>query len=195
MTAPDDAKWRGRRQLVLIGSIFIVPVLTVIVLYHSLDWRPVVNSQGTLIEPPPRLTAAGLRLPNGDAAPADAFEGLWSVIRPVAGACGSGERELMEELARVRLALGKDADRLRRVVVHAGACDRVALEDDESDLRVYSAGGDAAFLAQFPPAVDGSAGIYMADPHGNLILSYPAAGSARGLLKDLERLLRLSSIG
>jgi hypothetical protein len=33
------------------------------------------------------------------------------------------------------------------------------------------------------------------DPHGNLMMSYPATGSARGLLKDLERLLRLSNIG
>ncbi len=195
MTSPDDAKRRGRRQLLLIGSIFIVPVLTAVVLYHSLDWRPVVNSQGTLIEPPRPLTAAGLRLANGDAAPADALDGFWSVIRPVTGACGTRERELMDELARVRLALGKDAGRLRRIVVHDGACSPMALEDAESDLRVYSAAGDAGFLAQFPPAVDGSSGIYMADPHGNLILSYPAAGSARGLLKDLERLLRLSSIG
>jgi len=28
-----------------------------------------------------------------------------------------------------------------------------------------------------------------------LMMSYPATGAARGLLKDLERLLRLSSIG
>ncbi|MND02408.1 hypothetical protein D3C83_217840 [compost metagenome] len=54
---------------------------------------------------------------------------------------------------------------------------------------------DAGFLAQFPPAVDGAPGIYIADPHGNLMMSYPASGSARGLLKDLERLLRLSGIG
>jgi len=27
------------------------------------------------------------------------------------------------------------------------------------------------------------------------MMSYPASGSARGLLKDLDRLLRLSSIG
>jgi hypothetical protein len=27
------------------------------------------------------------------------------------------------------------------------------------------------------------------------MMSYPASGSARGLLKDLERLLRLSNIG
>jgi len=50
-------------------------------------------------------------------------------------------------------------------------------------------------LAAFPTAVDGLPGIYIVDPHGNLMMSYPASGSARGLLKDLERLLRLSNIG
>ena len=58
---------------------------------------------------------------------------------------------------------------------------------------MFTAG--AGFLAQFPPSVDGTQGIYIADPHGNLLMSYPASGSARGLLKDLERLLRLSGIG
>jgi hypothetical protein len=33
------------------------------------------------------------------------------------------------------------------------------------------------------------------DPNGNLMMSYRATGSARGMLKDLERLLRLSGIG
>ena len=57
-----------------------------------------------------------------------------------------------------------------------------------------TAGGNCARKRE-PPAVDGAPGIYIADPHGNLMMSYPASGSARGLLKDLERLLRLSSIG
>jgi hypothetical protein len=61
-------------------------------------------------------------------------------------------------------------------------------------LAAASARG-GALLAAFPPAVDGAAGIYIVDPHGNLMMSYPASGSARGLLKDLERLLKLSHIG
>lgn len=193
MSAPDDARRRGRRHLLLIASLFVVPVVTAIVLYHSVDWRPVVNAQGTLIEPPRTLAVAGLTLTDGTAAPADAFQGRWSVIRPVAGDCGARERELLEQLSRVRLALDKDADRVQRVVVHDGGCVAGELEPGESELRVYSTGAD--FIAQFPPSVDGGTGIYIADPHGNLMMSYPASGSARGLLKDLERLLRLSSIG
>jgi hypothetical protein len=177
----------------MVASLFIVPVVTAIVLYRSVDWRPVVNAQGTLIDPPRTLVIAGLALADGSNAPSDAFEGRWSVIRPVTGDCGARERALVEELGRVRLALDKDADRVRRIVVHDGGCAAAELDSGESDLQVYSATVD--FFAQVPPSVDGAAGIYIVDPHGNLMMSYPASGSARGLLKDLERLLRLSSIG
>jgi hypothetical protein len=193
LSPPDDAQRRGRRQFLMVASLFIVPVVTAIVLYRSVDWHPVVNAQGTLIEPPHPLAVAGLALAHGERAPTDSLQGRWSVIRPVTGDCGERERALAEELARVRLALDKDADRVRRIFVHDGACAAASLGAGEPDLRKYTATGE--FLAQFPPSVDGTAGIYIADPHGNLMMSYPASGSARGLLKDLERLLRLSSIG
>ena len=193
MSPTDAAKRRGRRQFLMVASLFVVPVVTAIVLYRSVDWRPVVNAQGTLIDPPRTLAVAGAALLDGSIAPADAFEGRWSVVRPVAGDCGTRERALLEELGRVRIALDKDADRVRRIVVHDGSCAEADLGSGEPDLRVYTVTTD--FLAQFPPSVDGAAGIYIVDPHGNLMMSYPASGSARGLLKDLERLLRLSSIG
>jgi len=196
LNRPQDAQRRGRRQFLLIASLFIVPVLTAIVLYRSVDWRPVVNTQGTLIDPPRPLETAGLTLADGENVPADAFEGRWSVIRPVTGDCGQRERALLEELARVRLALDKDAGRVQRVLVHDGGCAPADFESGETDLKLYStATVGSRFFAQFPAAVDGAPGIYIADPHGNLMMSYPAGGSARGLLKDLERLLRLSSIG
>jgi hypothetical protein len=190
---PDDAQRRGRRQFLLIASLFIVPLVTAVVLYRSADWRPVVNAQGTLIDPPRTLDVSGLRLANGERVARKALEGRWSVIRPVAGPCGEREKALLEELERVRLALDKDAERVRRVLVHGGDCAAAEAAAGGPDLVVYAA--DGGFLSQFPAAIDGTTGIYIADPHGNLMMSYPATGSARGLLKDLERLLRLSSIG
>ena len=79
----------------------------------------------------------------------------------------------------------------------AGECTAVEFPSAESDLLVLRTAGNegVALRALFPPAADGARGIYIVDPHGNLLMSYPASGSARGLLKDLERLLRLSSIG
>ena len=37
--------------------------------------------------------------------------------------------------------------------------------------------------------------VYLIDPLGNLMMVYPAGAKAKGMLEDLKRLLRLSSIG
>lgn len=196
MTAQKPARRAGRRQLVVVGSIFLVPLVAAFLLYYSSGWRPAASAHGELIDPPRPLTAAGTVLPDGRPAPAGVFEGHWSLVHP-ASACDERTKALLEELARVRLALDKDAPRVRRVLLHAGQCAGVELPSRDADLLVLSATapGGKEFLAQFPPAADGAQGIYIVDPHGNLMMSYPASGSARGLLKDLERLLRLSSIG
>jgi hypothetical protein len=196
LNAPDAARRSGRRQLLLVASLFVVPLVAAALLYYSSDWRPVVNSQGTLVDPPVTLTASGLELVDGDPAPDDVFERQWSLLHPAA-VCDERTQAILEELRRVRLALDKDATRVRRVLLHAGACANARFVSSDADLVVLTATGTegSAALARIPPAVDGAHGIYIVDPHGNLIMSYPASGSARGLLKDLERLLRLSTIG
>jgi hypothetical protein len=197
LSASGDATRRGRRQLILIASLFVVPLATAVLLYFSSGWRPVVNAQGTLIDPPRPLALEGVVMADGQPAPDGVLAAHWSVVHPVVGDCDERTRALLEELSRVRQALDKDADRVRRVIVHDGRCEAHELVTDGSDLLVLATPGSrgAAFRAQFPPAVHGGDGIYIVDPHGNLMMSYPASGSARGLLKDLERLLRLSSIG
>ena len=196
MSAPQPAKRQGRRHVLVVGSIFLVPLAAAILLYYSAGWRPAMNAHGFLIDPPRTLEVMGVVLPDGRTAPAAVFEGKWSLVY-LASACDERTEALLDELARIRVALGKDESRVRRVLLHAGACDGVEFQSRDADLLVLAATAPAGshFLAQFPPAVDGAPGIYVVDPHANLMMSYPASGSARGLLKDLERLLRLSNIG
>ena len=196
MSLPKDTRHSGRRQLFLVAALFIVPLATAFLLYYSSGWRPMVNAHGMLIDPPRSLSVAGIALADGRSAPPDIFQGHWSVVYP-ADACNERTGELLDELARVRIALDKDAGRVRRVLLHGGQCASFEFPSQDADLLVLSAAGPGgeAFRAQFPLAVDGGHGIYIVDPHGNLMMSYPAAGSARGLLTDLERLLRLSNIG
>ena len=197
MSAVDDRRRSGRRQLVLVASLFIVPLAAAAWLYFSSGWRPAVGSHGELIDPPRPLVPTGLTLPDGRSAPTDLFRGHWSLIHFARSACDGRTEAVLDELARVRLALDKDAARLRRVLLHSGQCATVRLQARDADLLVLQASGPAgdAFRAAFPGTLDGGVGIYIVDPQGNLMMSYPASGSARGLFKDLERLLRLSNIG
>ncbi len=190
---------RGRRALIAIAAIFFLPLAAAVWLHYGSGWQPAPGAQhGRLLDPPRPLPAAPLTLPAGAPAPADALRGKWSIVQLVPGGCDALCIAIAEELRRVQLALDKDAPRVRRVLLHAGGCceGRAELAADRQ-LAVLGAGGQAAaaLLSQFPPARDGRPGVYIVDPHGNLVMSYPATGAARGLLKDLERLLRHSRIG
>ena len=58
--------------------------------------------------------------------------------------------------------------------------------------------GAAALLATFPTYADapGGAGrLYLVDPLGNLMMSYPRQAPDKALLTDIRKLLRLSHIG
>lgn len=184
MSDTDDRRRSGRRHLLLIASLFLVPLAAAIALYFSFNWRPAIGAHGTLIDPPQPLLAEEL-------------QGRWSLVYLAGDDCDERSPIVLEELSRLRLALDKDATRVQRVLLHAGECATTDFASADPDLLLLAATGNdgAALRALFPPAIDGAHGIYIVDPHGNLLMSYPATDSARGLLKDLERLLRLSSIG
>jgi hypothetical protein len=198
MSPTPQQQRSGRRQLLLIASIFFVPLAAATWLYFSGGWRPAVGVQhGELIDPPQPLPALALRQPDGSASAPDVLRGQWFLVHVIAGHCNDRCLAVLTDLRQLRLALGEDAARVRRVLLHDGACCDAAFPAIEPDLLVLAAEAPegAAFLGLFPPAADGAPGIFIVEPHGNLLMSYPASGAFRGLLMDLERLLRLSSIG
>jgi len=199
MKNPPPDRRSGRRNLLLLAALFFVPVVAAAWLYFSSSWRPLRGMQhGELIEPPRPLPQVALSLPDGRAAPPDVLRGRWHLVYLGEGPCGDHCRAALAELGQVRLALDKDAARVRRVLLHAGDCCEPPLPAaGQGDLLALAAAGPQgrALLASFPRAPDGAAAVYIVDPLGNLMMRYPATGAGAGLLKDLQRLLRLSAIG
>jgi hypothetical protein len=196
LQAPD--RRAGRRQLLLIASLFFLPLIAASWLYLTSGWRPSAGvAHGELLDPPRPLPDTPLQLPDGGTAPADALRSGWSLVYVADDACGNACRDALADMRQARLALDKDALRVKRVLLHAGSCCAAGFGADEPDLQILAARGPAggALRAMFPPSANGESGIYIVDPHGNLMMGYAPIGAARGILKDLERLLRLSTIG
>lgn len=189
----------GRRKVLLVASLFFVPLLAAIALYFTSAWRPSRGVEhGELIDPPRPLANFALTWPDGNTAPIGVMRGYWSLVVLVDDRCGGRCAATLEELVRVRAALDKDAVRVRRVLLHDGrCCGPQGPPARGSDLLMLGAGGEpgAAWRAQFPRGAGGEAGVYLVDPQGNLMMRYPDAADATGILRDLERLLRLSRIG
>lgn len=195
----STARAAGRFKLLLIASIFFVPLAAAYLLYHSAGRRPTRGAEhGELIDPARPLPEQALSFPDGSTAPIGVLRGSWFLLWLEDRNCDARCEAAFAALARVRLALDSDAARVRRVLLHSGACCAEGVPAAAgADLLVLGAQGEsgADFLSRFPRGADGRAGIYVVDPHGNLLMRYEDADAAPGLLKDLERLLRLSRIG
>jgi cytochrome oxidase Cu insertion factor (SCO1/SenC/PrrC family) len=203
---PDDpaAVRRGRRQLLLLASLFFVPLAIAFWLYYGpTDWRPAGDaSKGDLVDPARPLPA--LALPTADGAVTDPqfLRGKWTMLYVGDGLCDERCREALYLMRQSRIALNKDMDRVQRVfLVTARCCDRGFLAQEHPDLLVARVddAASAALLAPFP-AYGGvgaaEAGrIYLVDPLGNLLMSYAPGAPDKALLTDLKKLLRLSHIG
>ena len=88
-------------------------------------------------------------------------------------------------------ALAGDADRVQRVFWYTGAAPDMAADRDLELRNVDGASGERTVRALGLDRLEGGR-IYVADPRGNLVVSYPADVDQKELLRDLKRLLSAS---
>lgn len=199
-----DARRRGRRQLLLLAALFFVPLAVAFYLYYGAGTlRPSGSvAKGDLLEPARPLPEVSLPTPGGGMTGKDFLRGKWSMVYIGDGRCDERCRDALYLMRQSRIALNKDMDRVRRVFLVAGdCCDEAFLGSEHPDLEVALLEGAEAMdlLAVFPiydvMNVAEAGRIYLVDPLGNLVLSYPADAPDKALLTDIKKLLRLSHIG
>lgn len=186
----------GRLKLALILSFFIVPVAAAWLLYLKPEFRPGGRvNYGRLVEPARALPELPLEDASGPA-PA-ALRGKWTLVH-VATRCE--ERCLRQLLIsrQTRTLLNQNRARVQRAYVAPDAAAREAaraqLAVEHPDLVFVSdaGGGAAAFFAEGSPDRDA---IQLLDPNGIWLMSYEGEVDYKGMLKDLKKLLRFSSVG
>jgi cytochrome oxidase Cu insertion factor (SCO1/SenC/PrrC family) len=193
---------RQRRILIGVALMFFAPLALSFYLYYGRDWHPGgrVNS-GELIEPARPLPLLSLPLLSVDPGHTNPqfLKGKWTFLYVQRGRCDDECRTHLYDTRQVRLALDRDMNRVQRVFIGEGdCCDLKELRAAHPDLVAVRAGPADESLLALLPMREGAANshrVYLIDPLGNLMMFYAADAKPKGMLEDMKRLLRLSSIG
>ena len=196
MIAPEPTQARRNRvKLLLLVVIFAAPVLLATGLHLFIEpsrFRGVEHGQ--LIKPPLRIAdlatdqSSSLFL-------ASLPSGVWVMLYPSFSGCGSTCLEALYSLRQVKSALGEKSLRVKAMLL-AAAGDPAIVAASARDSGLVIADLSVAEFTQWKAALEphhkhGEA--LLIDPLGNLFMR--VSSFDKGLLKDLQRLLRYSQIG
>ena len=150
----DESRRRGRRLLLIVAAIFLLPVLAAFALYYGKLWRPSGSaSKGELIQPARPLAVSGLKQADGSPASGDVLTGKWSIVYVGDGACDADCRTALVFARQSRLALNNEMTRVQRVFLATGNCCATAYFSAEQPGLIAldaSAPEAQALLGQFP---------------------------------------------
>ena len=181
-----------RAKLLALCSLFALPIVASLLAYRYLRPTPTAN-YGELLLPPRLVTAQMFERVNGGRFTFADLEGKWALVTSDSGACAMPCIDKLSALRQIRLALGRNAGRVERVLV---------IDDTRTPDRAAFAPFDGMVVAvtplgmALPPgAGNDRAHVYLVDPHGNVMMRWPASPDPRRMHRDLERLLKASQIG
>jgi cytochrome oxidase Cu insertion factor (SCO1/SenC/PrrC family) len=195
---------RQRRVLIGVALMFFAPLALSFYLYYGKFWHPGgrVNA-GELIEPARPLPALALPLASlraeAEQTNPQFLKGKWTLLYVQHGRCDDECRRHLYDTRQVRLALDREMNRVQRVFIGDGDCcylkELLAAHPDLVAIRASPADEPLLGLLPTRPGAVNSHRVYLIDPLGNLMMFYEADARPKGMLEDMKRLLRLSSIG
>ena len=105
------AQRRGRWQLLLLVSVFVVPILAALVI-NAAGWVPAPARQhGELLQPPLDLRGESLALADGERYAWNPEARLWRLVALPSDDCDAACRQVAADIDKVWRLLGHDADR------------------------------------------------------------------------------------
>jgi cytochrome oxidase Cu insertion factor (SCO1/SenC/PrrC family) len=204
MNTPSEvAQRRGRIQFLALAALFFGPVGVAFWMYYGGHLIPGHRvNHGELIRPTVTLPAVPTLLTADGSPVGETFlRRQWTLLYFTGDRCDDTCRHDLADLKKVRLAMDHERDRVHRVLLgNTPCCTAAEIGPADPDLTAAYVDSDAGrrLLAAFPPTgqdLVGSGVIYVVDPLGNLVMRFPPDAERKGLIKDLDKLLRLSHIG
>ncbi len=198
----------SRIKLVIIFAMFLGPLLAAFVWYYGFGgaFAPRAGANhASLIAPLIPLHAFSNTTMDGAPFTIQSLKHRWSIIHRLPAQCARPCEKSLYNTRQTRLAMGKDANRIQRIVLSPNQALLNRIQNDHPDaIRLEQSAADSSSDAhrlenQLAPLIQrhniGVHDALLVDPLGNLMMIIPADLAPGLLLKDLKRLLKFSRIG
>ena len=164
-------------------AVFVVPILVAYALnVWWPNWSPFGRmNHGELVEPAWAIELQSV---------AEHAAGRWILLHPAAAPCDNACEAGLELAKRVHVSLGKDYDRVVRMFVHRAGLPVERVRSMDAGLILVPA--PAAWFDRF---AGDEPMLLLVDPQRQAVLRYGADLRAKGLARDLARVLKISKIG
>lgn len=194
----NDQQRKGRWKLFAVIAICASPLIASYLSYYVIKPEGRTN-YGALIDPrahpiPPALATVTI---DGKPAALNDYKGKWIMLQVGEADCQDPCRKRLHDMRQLRLAQGKDMDRIERVwlVTDDKPLETVLMREYDG-TRMLRAKPEA--VQAWLPAETGTLPadhIYMIDPLGNLMMRFPKDADPNKMKKDISKLLKASRIG
>lgn len=181
-------------------AAFVLPVTAAYIMYFSGYTPSAFTNKGELIQPV--IDVSALALVDGDdkrLSREDATDRKWHMIYFAGSSCDQACSDALFKIRQVNKAVGKNAYRLRRLVIHLDRPgDEFAglLAKEHPDVRrVYADQKKVQMALQPVTREPGHNDIFLMDPNGNIMMRFTTENSFKDLLHDLNKLFKVSQIG
>lgn len=185
--------------MALLTLLFVVPFFAAWLTYSKgifLSGRKV--NHGLLLQPP--LALSSLSLIHEGQNNTKPLNGKWVLLYLSI----SPDDPLLDHnlyyMRQIRQATGKNRDRIERALVtlteNSAVETKLQTAFKGTQHFIISQAKYGQFESRLPKKLALKKGsLYLVDPLGNIILSYAPDAAPKGILKDLERVLKVSQIG
>tara|TARA_Y100001935_G_C17226650_1_gene468144 strand:- start:443 stop:1048 length:606 start_codon:yes stop_codon:yes gene_type:complete len=192
---------RGRIQLLSIIALFSLAPISAIFVWQYLGEHGVgsTTNHGTLVEPARPLQFNDITLTDDSVVSKRQLNGSWLYVISGIEGCMDNCKKQLYVTRQTRIAVSKDMPRVKRLLLMNSKPNKALskmLEKDHPDLLVATLVPDKILSRFKGPDFDLRGNQYfLVDPLGNLMMFYNTNSVPRGVLKDLQKLLKISQVG
>ena len=195
----------NKKRLLIIFALFFVPLAIAAIWYTLLpaNYRPgSTTNNGNLIQPIYPVQAFSQKTKDGADYSGKDLETKWTLVHLVNDTCDEACSKWLYNTRQIRIALAEDMERVNRLTVVDSikvATQNNKMWESHPDMKVIiddekgTLGPQIRSTADAQPYPENS--VFLIDPLGNLMMHFPPNLEPKKLMKDLEKLLKLSRIG